>query len=164
MLTALHTLIYSEDAAATRAFFRDTLKLKFVDAMDGWLIFALPPAELGIHPTEGGTPTGRHELYLMCDDIESMVADLKRKGVEFTKPVTDAGWGILTALKVPGAGELHLYQPRHKSPLKLKPPAKTRKAPKPNKPSKPARTSKPTKPAARKKKATKQAPPTRRSR
>lgn len=151
MLTALHTLIYSEDAAATRAFFRDTLKLQSVDAGDGWLIFALPPAELGIHPTDGGIPAGRHALYLMCDDIQSTVADLKRKGIEFTTPITDAGWGILTALKVPGAGELHLYQPRHKSPLDLKPAARTRKA------------SKPDKPTARKKKATKQAPPARRS-
>jgi hypothetical protein len=80
----------------------------------GWLIFRLPPAELAAHPSDD---RGRHELYLMCDEIEATVEDLRRKGVEFTRPVTDEGWGLLTAFAVPGGGELALYEPRHPSPL-----------------------------------------------
>jgi predicted enzyme related to lactoylglutathione lyase len=113
MINAVHNVIHARDAAAARNFFRDTLNLPFADAGHGWLIFALPPAELGIHP--GGE--NRHELYLMCDDIEVTVAELKAKGVEFTSEIKDQGWGLLTALKVPGAGEISLYQPRHASPL-----------------------------------------------
>jgi catechol 2,3-dioxygenase-like lactoylglutathione lyase family enzyme len=119
MITGIHTLIYASNAAAARAFFRDTLKLPFVDAHDGWLIFALPPAELGVHPVEGPEgPEGYHTLSLMCDDIHATVADLKKKSVEFTKPVTDQGWGITTTLRIPGAGVMMLYQARHASPLK----------------------------------------------
>jgi hypothetical protein len=81
-----------------------------VDAGEGWLIFALPPAELGIHPT-GDDP--HHELWLMCDDIASTMAELGAKGVEFTQPISNQGWGLMTSLKVPGGGELALYQPRH---------------------------------------------------
>jgi catechol 2,3-dioxygenase-like lactoylglutathione lyase family enzyme len=111
MINAAHAIIYSDDAEATRAFLRDVLGFgKHVDAGDGWLIFALPPAEVAVHPDEHG---GRHELYLMCDDINATVAELKGKGVEFTTPVSDQGWGLLTSLKVPGGGELGLYQPRH---------------------------------------------------
>lgn len=116
MINGLHTIIYANDAEATRAFFRDVLKLRSVDAGHGWLIFALPPAELGIHPTGDEAPPsehGRHQLYLMCDDIQQTVAELKGKGVEFTKPVSDQGWGLLTMMKVPGGGELSLYQPKH---------------------------------------------------
>ncbi|HET6316709.1 MAG TPA: VOC family protein, partial [Chloroflexota bacterium] len=77
---------------------------------DGWLIFKLPPGELASHPDEHG---GRHELYLMCDDVDATVLELKAKGVEFTADVSDQGWGLLTSFKLPGAGELGLYQPRH---------------------------------------------------
>jgi len=113
VITGAHAIVYSRDADADRAFFRDVLGFPSVDAGGGWLIFALPPAELAAHPADAG---GRHELYLMCDQIESTVADLKAKGVEFTAPVSDEGFGLLTSLKLPGGGELGLYEPRHPIP------------------------------------------------
>ena len=113
MITGVHALIFTRDAEAARAFFRDVLELPSVDAGGGWLIFALPPAELGIHPTDG---EGRHELTLMCDDIHATVEDLKTKGVEFTRPISDEGFGLVTWLKIPG-GELALYEARHPTPL-----------------------------------------------
>ena len=116
MITGVHGIIFSVDAEADRAVFRDVLTLTSVDAGDGWLIFALPPAELAVHPSDGGS---RHELYLMCDDVESTVDELSAKGVEFTGPITDQGWGLLTAIKLPGGGELGLYEPRHPSPSHL---------------------------------------------
>jgi len=113
VITGAHAIVYSLDAAADRAFFRDVLGFPSVDAGGGWLIFALPPAELAAHPADAG---GRHELYLMCDEIESTVAELQGKGVEFTAPVSDEGFGLLTSLKLPGGGELGLYEPRHPIP------------------------------------------------
>lgn len=113
MIHAAHSVIYSHDADAARAFFRDVLGLPHVDAGRGWLIFALPPAELGIHPAEGPAASARHELYLMCDDIQATVADLTARGVEFTGPPADRGWGLLTSFNCPGVGELYLYEPRH---------------------------------------------------
>jgi len=114
MITSTHIIIYAQDADRARAFFRDVLDLPSVDSGGGWLIFRLPPAELGIHPTEGGaTVSGRHELYLMCDDIEATVADLTGKGAEFTEPIADRGFGLLTTMRVPGGGEIGLYQPKH---------------------------------------------------
>ncbi len=118
MIVGAHSIIYAEDAERTRAFFRDVLGYPYVDAHGGWLIFKLPPAELGIHPTEPAD-SGRHELYLMCDDIEQTVRELEAKGVEFTGPVTDAGFGRLTSMKIPGGGELGLYQPRHALAIEL---------------------------------------------
>jgi predicted enzyme related to lactoylglutathione lyase len=112
MIVGAHSIIYAEDAERVRAFFRDVLGYPYVDAHEGWLIFKLPPGELGIHPAEAAE-SGRHELYLMCDDIDATVKDLEGKGVEFTGPVTDAGFGRLTSLRIPGGGELGLYQPRH---------------------------------------------------
>lgn len=117
MINAVHTVINARDSEAARAFFRDTLKLPFADAGHGWLIFALPPGELGIHPTDSEKAEASHQLYLMCDDIEATVEELKAKGVEFTRGVKNEGWGLLTAMKIPGGGELQLYQPRHASPL-----------------------------------------------
>lgn len=114
MVNAVHAVVYAQEAEATRAFFRDVLNLPAVDAGRGWLIFALPPVELGVHPADAG---GKHELYLMCDDVERTVEELKARGVEFTKPVKDAGFGLLTYLKIPGAGEIGLYEPKHASPL-----------------------------------------------
>jgi catechol 2,3-dioxygenase-like lactoylglutathione lyase family enzyme len=113
VITGAHVIIYARDPEAARAFFRDVLGLPSVEAGRGWLIFELPPAELAAHPAE---KDGGHELYLMCDDIEATVEELKQKGVEFTRPVTDAGWGLVTALAVPGAGDLALYEPKHPTP------------------------------------------------
>jgi predicted enzyme related to lactoylglutathione lyase len=108
-ITGVHAILFAEDAEATRTFLRDTLELRSVDAGGGWLIFALPPAELAAHPSsDAGT-----SLYLMCDDLETTMTELTAKGVEFTRPVSDEGWGRLTALRVPGGGELGLYEPRH---------------------------------------------------
>jgi catechol 2,3-dioxygenase-like lactoylglutathione lyase family enzyme len=110
VITGVHALVFAKDAEATRAFFRDVLDLPSVDAGGGWLIFALPPAELAAHPAEH---PGAHELYLMCDDITATVEELKAKGVEFAGPVTEQGFGLMTRLKLPGGGELGLYEPRH---------------------------------------------------
>lgn len=113
MITGAHAVMFSSDADGLRAFLRDVLELRSVDAGGGWLIFALPPAELAAHPSDGDA---RHELYLMCDDIEATVAQLRAKGVEFTRAISDEGWGRLTAMRVPGGGELALYEPRHPTP------------------------------------------------
>jgi hypothetical protein len=113
MITGVHAIIFSRDADAVRALFRDVFEFASVDAGGGWLIFALPPAELAAHPA--GEP--RHELYLMCDDVAETVAALSAKGVEFTRPLSDEGFGLVTALRLPGGGELGLYEPRHPSPL-----------------------------------------------
>ena len=110
MINAVHVVIYSKDAEADRAFFRDVLGFRSVDAGNLCLIFALPPAEMGVHPA---SEAGRHQLYLMCDDVEATRAELLGKGVEFTQPVKDAGFGLLTAMKLPGGDELHVYQPKH---------------------------------------------------
>ena len=110
MINGAHVIIYSRDADLDRAFFRDKLGYRHVDAGHGWLIFKLPPAELATHPTDG-EPT--HELYLMCDDIEATMAELAAARVEFTIPITEERWGLRTALRLPGGAELGLYQPRH---------------------------------------------------
>ena len=112
MITGTHAILYAEDPDRARAFCRDVLGLPHVDAGDGWLIFRAPPAELAVHPTAADS-SGRHELYLMCDDVTATVDDLTAKGVRFTSPVTDRGFGLMTTLEVPGAGELGLYEPRH---------------------------------------------------
>lgn len=124
MLTAMHTLVYADDPEAARAFFRDVLGWPFVDdpgSGPGWLIFKTGPSELGVHPTSGergGEPwsTSLHqEVSLMCDDIEATVAELTAKGAEFTGGIEDRGYGFATTLRVPGAGEMQLYQPKHLS-------------------------------------------------
>jgi hypothetical protein len=105
--------MFTSDADGLRAFLRDVLGFESVDAGAGWLIFALPPAELAAHPSDGDSSI---ELYLMCDDVEATVAELQAKGVEFTRPVSDEGWGLVTALRVPGGSQLGLYEPRHPTP------------------------------------------------
>jgi predicted enzyme related to lactoylglutathione lyase len=110
----LHAIIYSRQADEVRAFLRDVLELPSVDAGGGWLIFAAPPAELAAHPADGDA---HYELYLMCDDIEATAATLSSRGIELSGEITDAGWGLLSAIKLPGGGELGLYEPRHPSPL-----------------------------------------------
>jgi catechol 2,3-dioxygenase-like lactoylglutathione lyase family enzyme len=114
MITGVHAVIFTTDAEADRAFFRDVLELRSVDAGGGWLIFALPPAELAAHPADEGS---HHELYLMCDDVHATVEELKTKGVDFSRPVSDEGFGLVTAIRLPGGGELGLYEPRHPTPL-----------------------------------------------
>ena len=111
MILACHTLIYSDDADATRAFLRDVLGFPSVDAGGGWLIFGLPPTELAAHPAEA-PGSG---LYLMCDDLGATIADLQAKGVELG-PVSDQGWGRVTTIALPDGGELGLYEPRHPRP------------------------------------------------
>ena len=113
MITGVHAIVFSEDAAATREFLGDTLGLPSVDAGAGWLIFALPPAELAVHPSDGGS---RHELYLMCDDIHATLAELRARGVEVAHDVSDQGWGLLAAIRLPDGSEFPIYQPRHPSP------------------------------------------------
>jgi hypothetical protein len=110
MINGVHALIYAKNADKVRDFFKDILGFPSVDAGQGWLIFALPPAELGIHPAEGSE--SRHELYLMCDDVKATIAQLGKKGVK-CKPVMEVGWGALTSLTIPGGGSIGLYQPHH---------------------------------------------------
>ena len=110
-ITGIHALLYSPEAEAVRAFFRDTMGWKHVDDGQGWLIFALPPAELGVHP--GDKPA--HELCFMCDDIEATVADLREKGVEVKGEPENQGWGIVTTIVLPGGVDVMLYQPRHET-------------------------------------------------
>ena len=113
VITGVHAIVFSADAEKVRAFFADVLGLPSVDAGGGWLIFALPPAELAVHPAEGD---GRHELYLMCDDIHATLAELRGKGVAVARDVSDQGWGLLAAIRLPDGTEFPIYQPRHPSP------------------------------------------------
>lgn len=110
MITGVHTIIYSDAPDEARAFLRDVLGFSAADAGGGWLLFAMPPTELAIHPADEG---GTHELHLMCDDLVATMAELKAKGVEFTRPISEQNWGRITAIKVPGGGEIGLYQPKH---------------------------------------------------
>ena len=114
-ITGVHAILYTKDAVADRAFFSDVLGMASVDAGEGWLIFALPPAELAAHPESA--ESGSYDLYLMCDDIEATVGELNAKGVEFDGGVTEQRWGLLTTMRLPGGGRLGLYEPRHASPL-----------------------------------------------
>ncbi len=116
MITGVHAIIFASQAEEVRAFLRDVLGFPSVDAGGGWLIFACPPAELAAHPTESDE---HHELYLMCDEIHATVKELTAQGVEFTGPVSDQGFGLMTALRLPGGGELGLYEPRHPTALSL---------------------------------------------
>jgi hypothetical protein len=113
VITGAHAIVYSRDADGVRAFLRDVLELRSVDAGGGWLIFALPPAEVAAHPTDGD---GSCELYLMCDDIGSTMDALAAKGVSFTRPVSEERWGSVTSIALPGGGELGLYEPKHPRP------------------------------------------------
>jgi catechol 2,3-dioxygenase-like lactoylglutathione lyase family enzyme len=110
MINGAHVIVYSQDAEADRSFMRDTLGFAGVDAGDGWLIFQLPPAEVAVHPTDG---EAKHELYLMCDDIENVLGELAAKGVEVARPVSDESWGLLASISLPSGAELPLYEPRH---------------------------------------------------
>ena len=108
-IIGLHAIMYSTEDEATRAFFRDVLGLSYVDAGRGWLIFKAPPAKIAVHPAE---EDGRHELYLMCDDLDATIAELKAKGVA-TRGIQEQRWGRLTHIVLPSGEELGLYQPTH---------------------------------------------------
>jgi catechol 2,3-dioxygenase-like lactoylglutathione lyase family enzyme len=122
VILACHTLIYSDDAAATRAFFRDVLGLPHVDAGtgdDGWLIFRTGPSELGVHPTgplpDGSATPPHHAISFIVDDLASTMADLRAKGAQFSSGPDDHGYGIVAMVRVPGADDVQLYQPRHQT-------------------------------------------------
>jgi catechol 2,3-dioxygenase-like lactoylglutathione lyase family enzyme len=113
-ITGAHVLLYTPEANALRAFFRDVLGWEHVDAGDGWLIFATPPAELGVHPSEGST---HHELSLLCDDVRTTLAELREKGVEARGEPEDMGFGVGTTLVLPGGVDVLIYEAKHASPL-----------------------------------------------
>jgi hypothetical protein len=112
MIIGAHSIIYSKKPETDRAFLRDVLKLPHVDVGEGWLIFGLPPAEVAVHP---GNKNDVHEFYLMCDDVEALIAQMKKRGVE-CGPVHNQGWGLLTQVTLPGGGKLGIYQPRQARP------------------------------------------------
>jgi len=109
MIKGMHALIYTTDAEAARAFIRDKLGWPFQDAGDGWLIFDVPEADIGFHPSD----TRFHNISFYCDDIEATVAEMKTKGVGFTEPIREEDWGRVTAFELPGAGPMQLYQPKY---------------------------------------------------
>jgi catechol 2,3-dioxygenase-like lactoylglutathione lyase family enzyme len=117
MINGAHVIIYSKDAEADRKFFRDILKFSAVDAGHGWLIFALPPAEAAFHPDE---KNDRHELYFMCEDLNSTMETLQRNNVKLGA-VKQERWGILTELTLPGGGRIGLYQPKHPTAIGSRP-------------------------------------------
>ncbi len=112
MISGAHVVVYSQDAEADRAFFRDILGFGSVDAGHGWLIFRLPAAEAAFHPAERND---RHELYLMCGDLKNEMAALHAKGVDCTE-VAEERWGSITKIRLPGGGEIGLYEPKHPRP------------------------------------------------
>lgn len=115
MIFGAHVIVYSKDAEADRTFLRDVLGFKSVDAGHGWLIFALPPTEAAVHPAEDN---GKHELYLMCDDLKAEIAALQAKGVACSD-VHEERWGSITMIQLPGGGKIGLYHPRHPTALGL---------------------------------------------
>ena len=110
MINGSHVILFSRDPDADRSFFAEVLEQPHVDAGGGWLIFKLPAAELAVHPSDG--PAG-HELYFMCDDVDATMRDLRAKGVEFTQDVSEERWGRVTRFRLPGGGEVGMYEPRH---------------------------------------------------
>jgi hypothetical protein len=137
MIVGAHSIIYSADPEADRAFLRDVLKLTHVDVGGGWLIFGLPPAEVAVHPS---SKNDIHEFYLICDDVEALVAEMGQRKVACA-PVTDQRWGLLTHISLPGGGKLGVYEPRHARPKAMK--VRAAKATKPPKTGTAKRTSRP---------------------
>ena len=113
-ITGVHTMLYASDADALRAFLRDKLQFPFTDVGGGWLIFDLPPTEMGCHPTEGTPAAGTPDISFYCDDIHTTIAELAGRGVEFVGDVTDEGYGVVTHFRVPGGTTMALYQPKYK--------------------------------------------------
>jgi hypothetical protein len=130
MIIGAHSIIYSTNPEADRAFLRDVIDLPNVDVGDGWLIFGLPPAEVAVHPSDENDV---HEFYLMCDDVEALLARMKDRGVA-TERVQNQGWGLLTQVRLPGGGKLGIYQPRHARPkpviIRSRPKKSARSSPK----------------------------------
>ena len=116
MIFGGHVIVYSKEATADRVFFRDVLGLASVDAGQGWLIFALPAAEVAVHPAE---ENDRHELYFMCSDLQAEISTLEKKGVRCSD-VQEARWGSIVKIQLPGGGQVGLYQPKHPTALSLK--------------------------------------------
>jgi catechol 2,3-dioxygenase-like lactoylglutathione lyase family enzyme len=114
MINGAHAIIYSKDADADRAFFRDVLGFPNVDVGGGWLIFGLPPSEVAVHP---GT-NSEHEFYLMCDDVEALIADMKKRKVK-CGPIHEERWGRLTEVSLPGGGKVGIYEPKHPRPKSI---------------------------------------------
>jgi predicted enzyme related to lactoylglutathione lyase len=114
VITGMHAIVFSPQADKVRAFFADVLGMPSADAGGGLLIFVLPPAELAVHPADGES---HHELFLMCDNIHATLAELRGKGAEVARDVSDQGWGLLAAIRLPDGSEFPIYQPRHPSPL-----------------------------------------------
>ena len=115
MIRGMHAMFYSSEPEALRAFLRDKLGLSGFDVGDGWLIFDVPEADLGCHPADAdGAPSGAHDISFYCDDIEGTVLNLKKRGVEFTMPIEDHGYGLVTRFAVPGGFDVQLYQPRYR--------------------------------------------------
>jgi catechol 2,3-dioxygenase-like lactoylglutathione lyase family enzyme len=112
VINGAHVIVFSRDADADRDFLRDTLGFDSVDAGGGWLIFALPPAEIAVHPAEATS----HELYFMCEDIDATIDELQRKGVDVKLPIMEQRWGSVVHIELPGGGEVGLYQPKHPLP------------------------------------------------
>src|SRR5438132_12311159 len=125
MIIGAHSIIYSKNPDADRAFLRDVLKLPNVDVGGGWLIFGLPPAEVAVHP---GDKNNVHEFYLMVDDVEALIAEMKKRNIA-CGPVHNQGWGLLTQITLPGGGKLGVYQPRHARPKAMKAKAAMRRRP-----------------------------------
>ena len=116
MIDGVHAVLYSKNAESLRSFLRDVLKLPSVDAGEGWPIFAAPPAELAVHPSEGPL---EHELFLMCSDVRATAAQLARAGIT-TAPIAERAWGLVTSIQLPGGDEIGLYEPRHPRPVTLR--------------------------------------------
>lgn len=126
MIIGAHSIIYTKNPEADRAFFRDVLKLPNVDVGDGWLVFGLPPAEVAMHPSEKNNV---HEFYLLCDDVKEFVTEMRKNKIA-CGPVHNQGWGLLTEISLPGGGKLGVYQPRHARPKPMKASKRAPKAPK----------------------------------
>jgi len=124
MIVGAHSIIYSKDPEADRAFFRDVLKLTHVDVGEGWLIFGLPPSEVAVHPSK---KNDIHEFYLMCEDVKAFITEMKKKKLSCSA-VQNMGWGMLTQVTLPGGGKLGVYQPRHGRPKSMTVKKKTARA------------------------------------
>jgi len=148
MIRGIHGLLYSTDPDATRAFFRDKIKLPGCDVGEGWWIFDLPEGDLGFHPVEDPADAGTHDVSFYCDDIEGTVSDLKSRGVTFTAPVADHGYGLVTYFEAPGGIKVQLYEPRYVKSTRRPGSAKKKTAGSPKK-----KTAKPAKKATSKKRS-----------